>query len=195
MKQNVNFYEKLEPEKALPKSLVWIGASLSVVIVGYLGYTGLLLFEKGNLARELEQLVSSNQQLERNMALEVEKSRQDSSDLLDAKLNHLRKLRQEKQLLIDSLRDPKLTNVTGFSEVLSGLARQHRQGIAIEKIAVAENGALFVLEGEVEDAREVPAYIVRLGKEEAFRDMSFETVKIAEVDARLSFELKSWTKI
>ena len=194
MKQVINFYEKLEPRKSLPKSLIWIGAGLGVVVAVYSVWTMVLFGDQRGLDKQLVDLSGANKIIEGKIRLEEKKSQLYNPDVLNARLGHLRKQRYEKQLLLANLRDPKLTNIRGFSNVLTALARQHRQGVAIEKIELTENGALFSMEGEVENPLDLPAYILRLGQEEVFWGMSFETIKIAEMEARLSFALRSWSK-
>ena len=174
--------------------MVWIGAGLIVVAAVYSVWTMLLFSEQRELDKQLADLGNTSRILEGKIELEAKKSQLYNPDVLNARLSHLRKLRYQKELLLANLQDPKLTNIRGFTNVLTALARQHRQGVAIEKIEVTENGALFSMEGEVENPLDLPAYILRLGREEVFWGMSFETIKIAEAGARLSFELRSWSE-
>ena len=142
----------------------------------------------------LNKLIDSNTIRGDEIAREVEKAKQINLELLHAELNDLRRRQQRQQRLIAMLLNPRFGNLEGFSNVLKGLAKQHQRGIAIEKIEVTENGNVFFMAGKVTNPMDIPAYIVRLGKEEAFEDMAFENIIIAESGNELSFEVRSWTK-
>jgi hypothetical protein len=79
--------------------------------------------------------------------------------------------------------------------VLRGLAKQHKQGVSIETVEVTGGGESFFMAGRLRTPKDLPAYIVRLGHEEAFRDMAFEKVAIVEKSEELMFEVRSSPKI
>lgn len=194
MKQVIDFYKRLGPEESTSKSLSLMMVSWVVLLLGYFLFTLSLSMEQDERQGVLKRLVDSNTLLEDKIAREVNKAKRVNLDLLQAELNDLRRQQQQQQQLIGLLLSPRFGNLEGFSNVLKGLARQHQRGIAIEKIEVTQNGNVFFMAGKVINPMDVPAYIVRLGDEEAFEDMAFENIIIEETGAELSFEVRSWTK-
>jgi len=94
---------------------------------------------------------------------------------------------KEKQALLDHrqrlIRELRHQNTgaggnPGFSEQLSGLARQHERNIWFEQISVRDNKQLTLL-GKATNANEVPMLIQRLTKEPSFSGTTFTSVNIA----------------
>ncbi|MEZ4333278.1 MAG: PilN domain-containing protein [Myxococcota bacterium] len=65
-----------------------------------------------------------------------------------------------------------------FSSLLTGLARQHRAGVWLERIELLEGGAALALSGRALRAEDVPALLRRLRAEPAFRGRAFGTLEI-----------------
>lgn len=80
----------------------------------------------------------------------------------------------------------------GFSEQLTGLARQHVKNLWFEEISVRDNKQLTLL-GKATSAKEVPLLIQRLAKEPSFNGTIFSNVNISrdEKDALIAFNLRT----
>ena len=195
MNQIVNFYEKLEPEKTIAKDLLYIWGAWALLLVVYLVWSAMLLSQKWSDDESLQRLNEANTQIQKRIRIEGAKVDQQGLDRLAQELIVLRKERQGQQMLIDNLKDPSLSNIEGFSGVMRGLARQHQQGLALEKVEVTASGRVFYMAGKVLRPGDLPAYIVRLGEETAFENMAFEKIAISEKELALSFEVRSWSKI
>ena len=197
MIQSVNFYELLEPERKFPKSLVYIWLAWALVLMVYVGWSIYLLTERWALEDRNSQLRLDNQGLQQRLQAESAATADAEVLAMEQRLADLQRREARQQDLLEHLRDPALSNVDGFSGVLAGLARQHRGGVAIESLQVTRQGAVFGMKGKVRQATDLPAYIVRLGDEDAFEDMSFEKITLAAADdptdTALSFTLQSWS--
>ncbi len=80
----------------------------------------------------------------------------------------------------------------GFSEQLSGLARQHVRNLWFEEISVRDNKQLTLL-GKTTSAKEVPMLIQRLANESSFNGTVFSSVNITrdEKGALIAFNLRT----
>lgn len=83
----------------------------------------------------------------------------------------------------------------GFSEQLTGLARQHVKSLWFEEISVRDNKQLTLL-GKTTSAREVPLLIQRLANEPSFNGTVFSSVNITrdKKEALIDFNLRTETE-
>jgi hypothetical protein len=191
VKQQINFYAKLEPLKPRPKAVLGIAAVSVVTLVGYFA-VALYLYSSGQ-SLQANLVVAQQQNTVLLRKIEVQKRDDLKLDLapLEARLAELHFQKRRLEALVKNLRDPAFNNMTGFSAAMTGLARQHVQGVAIEKFELTHRGRHFVMAGKVLRPTSLPIYMARLGSEAAFNRMTFETINITETDGELDFEIAS----
>lgn len=195
MKQYINLYARLEPPKPVPRALLAIGSTCLVVLLCYAVAAGFLLYG----GQELRAALDSGKTRLWNLQAEITslQSEDQAIDLApqEQKLTRLRQQLRRQQTLLAYLEDPARLGREGFSEAMTGLARQHVNGVAIEKFELTHEGRRLLLAGKLGHADSLPEYIQRLGSEAAFAQMSFEKININEVDGELDFEISSLAKV
>lgn len=191
MKQQINFYAKLEPIKPRPKALLSIAAVSAITLIGYFGALLYLYSSSQGLQDDFIVAQQQNKMLQRR--IDAKKSNDQQLDLapLEARLAALHFQKRRLQVLVKNLQDPAFNNVTGFSDAMTGLARQHVQGVAIEKFELTHRGRRFLMAGKILQPTSLPIYMAKLGSEAAFDNMSFEKINITETEGELDFEIAS----
>ncbi|MBV1879284.1 MAG: hypothetical protein KUG79_16700 [Pseudomonadales bacterium] len=205
MNQTVNFYEKLGPEKTLSKELVIIWVVWFAVIIGYVVWSLVILTGRWSQEESIQALQGINESLEEKIRLEGLNLDRNGLLKLESKLAALRVKRQGQKVLLANLQDPQFSNIEGFSAVFLGLARQHQPGLTVEKVSLLTQGQIFQMAGRVDQPMALPKYLVRLGIEQAFENMQFETIEIGQAEVQLaqdidgakdgiSFNVRSWAE-
>jgi hypothetical protein len=112
---------------------------------------------------------------------------------VDDELKRLNSALLAQQKLIDVLREEPLGTTSGFSPYLAALGRQHSNGLWLTQLAI--NGATGALEvaGQSLRAELVPAYLQRLGGEQALAGQRFDrlTIERSEQSERVAFQVSS----
>lgn len=191
MKQQINFYAKLEPIKPRPKAVLAIAGFCVVTLIGYFG-AAIYLYSSGQgLQARLTVADQQHKTLQRMIDTQEMQDQQIDLAPLEARLTQLRIQQRRLQLLVKNLQDPTLNNKSGFSAALTGLARQHVRGVAIEKFEFTHRGRHLLMAGKVLRATSLPVYMAKLGSEAAFDSMTFEKITITENEGELDFEIAS----
>jgi len=207
--QRVDFYQRIGKESLFPKSLVLLGVAWLCVPVFYAFWAGYLVMSQEDSRQMLVEARAHNAQLLKQIEVLSSNKQSNNTKLLSQELLGLQHLHSEKQTLLSHLRDPQSSNLIGFSEIFRGLSRRHVQGVSLDKIEVTESGSIFYMSGTVSNPVDIPRYIVRLGEEEVFANMTFEKLRLKEknvnedvtenarenVDEDLKFEIRSISRI
>lgn len=90
---------------------------------------------------------------------------------------------QLRRALLADLRSGAGGGASGYSPILSALARHTVSGVWLTGVAVGGEASELVLKGRVLDGRLVPAYIVSLGKDAAFEGRSVQQLQLALKEA------------
>jgi len=75
-----------------------------------------------------------------------------------------------------------LGNSTGFSEVMAGFSRQASSDLWLTGFSVGLGGREIEIRGRLLDSSKLPAYVLRLGDEPAFKGRRFATLDMHSVD-------------
>lgn len=195
MKQYINLYARLEPVKPAPRALIAIGAVCVLVLLGYTAAAGYLFVDSSRLVASLAAAKADGVRL--NEVISQRQGQDQAIDLmpLEKSLEVLLQQQQRQQTLLAYLDDPILNNTGGFSEAMTGLARQHLPGVAIERLELTHKGRRFLMAGKIAYPTSLPLYMQRLGAEPAFARMSFEKINITEMDGQLDFEISSLAQV
>ncbi|MFT7685414.1 MAG: hypothetical protein ACI9FB_000757 [Candidatus Azotimanducaceae bacterium] len=205
MIQKIDFYQRIRQENLIPKSVILLGIGWLSVPLLYALMGAYLLFSQEESLDVLNHAELENAQLMKEIDANNINRQSNVSKLLGQELLALQQLQSEKQTLLNRLRDPRSSNLEGFSKIFRGLSRQHVPGIALDRIEVTESGSIFYMSGSVSDPVDLPIYIVRLGEEAVFSKMTFEKLRLKENSAKkdlgknvnedLEFEIRSISRI
>jgi len=157
------------------------GISLLLLLV--MGSMGALLgYVQWDLAKKQHQLNPLMGQLEQitNQLTEVSGSLtvgrpdpalQQSLKQLSAELEH-------KPRILASLKGEGGGNLSGFSDYLTGLARQRPDGIWLTAFSLTQGGRHLDINGAAEEPGLAPAYLQRLAEEPRFSETSFNLFRL-----------------
>lgn len=189
MKQQINLYTILEPPRPTPKALIGISVASIATVVCYVIAASYFFYS----SHENQKLVADAEQQSQLLKRKINQ-RQVNDEAIDIRsleqqLVNLTQQQQQLDLLISSLQDPAFNNMSGFSEAMTGLARQHVQGVTIQKFSLTHRGRQFSMAGQVHSPTALPIYISKLGTETPFSSMAFERVNILEAEGELEFKI------
>ena len=183
MSQRIDLYrDDLRPRQSsgeFQRNLAWVGLAL----LAMLAWGGFAQWRDSTTAAELARLTAEQSALQAETAAAAAQLEQRVPDaVLTAAL-------LEAQFSVDGRRwlQARLAEsgdeVVAFSSVLGGLGRQRPEPLWLTRIRVADAGAALGLSGRTLDADVVPAYLQRLGAEEALRGRDFSHFRIERPEA------------
>jgi hypothetical protein len=192
--QQVNLYqpilrkqEKVFSAKTLLQGNLVVLAGLVLIYV----YT---LFQTQNIEAQLEQAKQQrDNQIKRLATLSAQYPEKPKDPTLASRIAQARAELQHKQRLLDGVAELGLDTSVEFSKHLEGLARQDLPNLWLQQIFL-RYGQQVELKGSAYLAEEVPVYLQRLSKENAFNGTTFQSVVIArseEHDDRVDFTLST----
>ena len=193
--QHLNLYSQIEREVEPPFSarvqLRLLGAAAGVMIAVYL----VLLLGTGSTKSELEKVRAQQQSVSAQLAkLQSEKARLQNNPALDAEIAGLERDLAFRQRLLSKVRPGSGVSSNGFAEQLSGLARQHIDGMWFTEIQLHQGGSQMTLMGETREPEYVPRYLQKLASEPVFQGLNFRVFRmyVPEDHKNLhSFELRA----
>ncbi len=97
-----------------------------------------------------------------------------------------------RQKIMKVLGEQRFGNIEGFSEHVSGLARQRIDGLWLTEVRISQGGASLGMKGQALKAELLPRYLQRLSTETVFTGKAFKTLSISrnhEQPGRVDFEL------
>ena len=192
--QQVNLYQPIlrKQEKVfsaktlLQGNLVVLGALLLLYL-----FTAL---QTGSMEEQLKQAQQQRDlQAKQVAALAAQYPVRKKDDGLKAKLEQARIELQHTRNLLAAVGELGLDGELGFSEHMTGLARQNQPQLWLQRIFL-QHGKQAELIGSATQPEEVPLYLQRLGEEQAFEGTAFLSVLIArneEHPAQVDFTLST----
>ncbi len=175
MRQEVNLYQPLfqrAPALLSMGTSVIIVALLALALLGIHGYD---LWQHGQRQAELAALESRHQRAAELLA-QATAADPGSALAVEAEIEALRQLRSGKERLLTAMTSLKLGNARGFTEFLSGLARQRVDGLWLTGVRIDHGGERLTLKGQSLAPEGLPRLLARLGRESAFRGRTFRTL-------------------
>ena len=103
---------------------------------------------------------------------------------------------QNKALVLTVLSGKAFGNTKGFAEQLTGLSRQHIEGLWLTHLDIHAGGEKLNLQGSTFTPEQVPRYLQNLSKEPSFYGVEFKTF-LMERDkgsTRVDFDIRSTQK-
>ena len=98
-----------------------------------------------------------------------------------------------RQKVMKVLGQQRFGNIDGFSEHISGLARQRIDGLWLTQIRISHGGETLGMKGGMLKAELLPRYLQRLSSEHIFTGKVFETLSMSRDEkraGRMVFELQ-----
>ena len=98
-----------------------------------------------------------------------------------------------RQKVMKVLGQQRFGNIEGFSEHVSGLARQRIDGLWLTEIRISRGGEALGMKGQLLKAELLPRYLQRLSTETIFAGKVFETLSMSrnhDRPSRMVFELQ-----
>ena len=111
---------------------------------------------------------------------------------LQAEVDKLVQAIRQRQKILKVLGEQRFGNIEGFSEHLSGLARQRIDGLWLTEVRISQGGASLGMKGQALKAELLPRYLQRLSTEAVFAGKVFKTLSISrnhDQPGRMDFEL------
>jgi hypothetical protein len=195
MMQQINLYQtqRLPAKVKQPLSGVTIVAIglLAILAFGTFYYTEYQqqVIHKNRLAQLKKQKKKQQKQVGE---LKKKLAQMEKNEQLQRKIELLTAERNQKQLIINRLKDPSYANTKGFSPHLQGLAEQKIPDLWLTGILLERGGTQLLLDGSALQASLVPSYLQRLSSEDAYRGKQLSTFLLErpeEESWRLDFSI------
>lgn len=193
MKQQINLYQESRQEKktllCFAHMATLLGVALLVLlIVGALQQRRLTAQEA-----ELRQLQQQQEILIRQISELQALTARPKSRLLEQEIARLGARRDNLLPLLDHFAEQVVEEQTGFSAFLSGLARQSFESLWLSRIHLAQGGTQMTLAGSARQPEDIPRYLQRLERENAFAGRDFKRMQLAREEGakNIDFSLQS----
>lgn len=174
--QQVNLLDR----SILPKWTPLSPRVMAATLAGFAGISSVItiwLFLSGQTQidqiAELEVRTETRQELV--TGLETELQAHLDTRPLEARIHELESELVAKHRLVRMLARQSLGNSSGFSSRLYGFSRQRLQGVWFRGFEILEGGTVLAVHGSSLRPELIPRFLQRLGKEEAFRGIEFDT--------------------
>jgi hypothetical protein len=180
--QQVNLYQPIFRRQRQIFSAVTMLQSVGVVVVALLTIYCYGLWQVGLLEAQVLELEG------RERAYSAQLARLDPSEgtnrrqEVERELERLNATLLAQQRLIDILRDQPLGSTAGFSAQMAALGRRHNAGLWLTELRINGGNDSIELVGRTTDPGMIPAYLLRLGEEEALAGKRFDQFEIERSD-------------
>lgn len=193
--QHLNLYSQIdryvEPPFSARQLLRLSGGALVIMVAIYV----MLLLAGGGLKKELNNLAQEQKSVEQQLAqLKARKSELENNPELDQEIALLQRNVDFRKRLLGTIDPEGSGSAKGFAEHLSGLARQHIDGMWFTEIQLHQGGQQMALLGETRVPAYVPQYLQKLATEPVFEGHRFRVLRMHTPEERRnlhSFELRA----
>ena len=116
----------------------------------------------------------------------------DDSELTETLVHKESELRNKKHVL-QVLSSQRFGNTEGFASHLTGLSRQHIDGMWLTNLRIHQGGEKLNLQGSTFSPEHVPRYLQNLSKEPSFEGVEFKTFLMQRniKTNRIDFDIRS----
>jgi hypothetical protein len=173
--QQINLYQPATRRKFEPLSSVAILLYTLLLTAGLGGWYGYELSQFKGMQQELAMHTSEKERLIEVMSQQMKTSSpQGKNRQLEHRIESIRDNQRLKLKVIRRLKDPGLSNTTGFSTFFDGLSRQSLpRKLWLSDILIEQGGRYLMLKGGAVEASLVPVFLQRLSDESDFEGMEF----------------------
>lgn len=193
--QHLNLYSQLdhhvEPPLSARQQVRLLGGGAALMVVVYLG----LWFTHGQKADQFDQLDAQQKAVSEQLAAaKARKAQLENNPELDQAIARLESDVQFRRHLLDTLAPKGIDLSQGFAEHLSGLARQHIDGLWFTEIQLQQGGNQMALLGQTRQPEFVPQYLQKLSEEHVFAGHRFRVLRMHVPEGKRglhNFELRA----
>lgn len=199
--QQINLYQtqRLPVKKKQPLSGLMI---LAIGLLAVLAFGAFYYSEYQQQQIHINRLtqLKEQEQKQKKQVDELKKklAQMEKNGQLQRKIELLTAERNQKQLIINRLKDPSFANTKGFSSHLEGLAEQKVPDLWLTGILLEQGGTQLLLDGSTLQASLVPHYLQRLSSEDAYSGKQFRTFLLErpeEESWRLDFSIGTTSEL
>jgi len=172
--QQINLYQPLfrKQEKIFSAKTMVQGALL--VLTGVVLFYGYALWQTRALMAQLDSIQQRHDQVaQQTLELSRRYPERGKDQALAQQVETLRQQVQLRQQVVARLADRNEGNTAGYSDYLTGLARQRLPQLWLTHIGIRQGGRLLELDGSTLQADQVPLFLQRLTAEKAFAGAEF----------------------
>lgn len=150
---------------------------------------------KSAIQSELDTISAEQKAVETQLkSLQTKKAGLEHNPALDSDIASLQREVKFRRRLLAAIDPEKKPLQQGFADHLSGLARQHIDGMWFTEIHLQQGGQQLALMGRTRAPEYVPRFLQKLSGEEAFAGHQFRVFKMSvaeEREGQLYFELRA----
>lgn len=184
MKQQINLYSTADtPRRDWLSSRALLQFTLLTLVVLGLG-GGMLWWQNLHLSGEVARLQAVVAgQVESLTQVQASLAQRGQSQLLQAEIARLQSELERRRPLLEQAKILQSGNLSGFSPVLTALARQGQAGLWLQRIELGEAGRKLTLAGSAQNANLLPGYLQRLATEPVFAGRAFAQLQLSGAEA------------
>ena len=181
--QQINLYQPIFRRQRQIFSAVTMSQSVAAVVIALMTIYFYGVWQVGLLEDQALELEG------REKAFSAQLARLDPSDSerrrddIERELERLNTTLLAQQQLIDVLREQPLGSSSGFSAQMAALGRRHSAGLWLTEFRINGGTNSIELVGQSTNPGMVPAYLLRLGEEEALSGQRFDQFEIERIEA------------
>jgi hypothetical protein len=191
--QQVNLYQPIFRRQRQIFSAATMLQSAAVVVVALLTIYFYGVWQVGLLQAQVLELEGRERAYSARLARLDPSENTNRRQEVERELERLNSTLLAQQRLIDILRDQPLGSTAGFSAELAALGRRHSSGLWLTELRINGGTDSIELVGRTSDPGMIPAYLLRLGEEDALAGKRFDRFEIerTEDSSELTFRVSS----
>ena len=195
MTQQINLYQPERYEKRVPLSAAQMGAVLATVLFLAMAAGTVEYWRSSHLASELTRLQASREAaVQRISDYQLQYPARSADPGLARQVEAMTRERDAYLLLLRLLSEGLPDNHSGFSDYLTGLAKQDLATVWLRRIRVGTGGDRLVLEGSCTHAADIPLFLQRLSQQAVFAGREFDHLQLNRAEtntAIIDFRLQT----
>lgn len=195
MKQQINLFQNV----LRPRHVTWSAKHLSVaMMITFSSLFALELFGFWQSWMLKQDLVTAETLLEERQielkTVEAKYPRPQEDQRLVQRVIQLEEEVRNKQQILGLLTEDEHGNTRGFAEHLTGLSKQHVNGIWLTRLTIDKGGKQLDISGGSLKPELVPEFLQRLGSEASFAGKEFKTFVMSRAESKdnwINFDLST----
>ena len=135
------------------------------------------------LSRDLERAEARKAPLQKEVSELREKVSEQSNQDLRHQIRDLEAEREARRQLVDILSRTGASGQKDFAHFLEAMARQHLSKLWLTEFSIDLEGTPTLrISGRTTESEQIPAYLIRLSREEVFSGLTFRTLRAERLD-------------
>ena len=195
MRQQINLFQDV----LRPRRVQWSAKHLSKIMIAVFGLLFVLeAFGFWQTWTAKQDLANAEQALKAKQAelktVETKYPRPQEDQRLVLRVKQLDEEMRQKQQILGILNEGEYGNTRGFADHLTGLSKQHVEGIWLTRFSIKQGGKQLGLSGSSVKPELVPQFLQRLGSEPSFAGKEFKSFLLSRAEktsAWVNFDLNT----